>query len=106
MYIHKLDEHILYTLIDSKIVVVVSNMSIKNQVTMSIVYIHLFNKLILKTLHHAVNVSTIKAKLFTIRCDINQAVQINDINHIVIIIDSIYIAQRIFNFSVHLYQIQ
>jgi len=36
---------------------VVSDVSIKNQVATSIVYIHSFNQPILKILHHVVNVS-------------------------------------------------
>ena len=52
-------------------VVVISDMSIKNQVAISIVYIYSFNKPILKTLYYIVNILTIKTELFTIRCGIN-----------------------------------
>ena len=83
----------------------ISNTSIKNQVAILIVYIHSFNKPILKTLYYVVNISITEAELFVIRCSINQAVQIDDINYIVVIIDSIHIAQRIFDSSIHLYQI-
>jgi len=85
---------------------VVSDVSIKNQVATSIMYIHSFNQPILKTLHHVVNVSNTEAELFAIRCSINQAVQIDDINHIVVVTDFIHTACRIFDSSVHSHQIQ
>jgi len=89
-----------------KTVVVVFDMSIKNQIAMSIMYVHFFRNPIIKTLYHMVNVTIIEAKLFAIGCGINQAVQITNINCIVIITDSIHTIHRIFNSSVHLYQIQ
>jgi len=50
---------------------IVSDTSIKNHVATSILHIHIHNKPIIKTLHHAVNVTAIEAKLFTIRYGIN-----------------------------------
>jgi len=85
--------------------IVVSDTSIKNQVTTSISHIHSFNKPIVKTLHRATNVTTAEAELFTIRCGINQAVTDSSVKHIVVITDSFYIARKIFNSSTHLYQI-
>ena len=105
IHICKLDEHILHASTDSTMIVVVSDVSIKNQVATLIVHIHSSNKPILKILHHAVNVSTTEAELFAIRCSINQVVQIDDINHIIVVTDSIHAACRIFDSSVHLHQI-
>ena len=51
------------------------------------------------------NVMTIKAELFTIRCDINQATNLNDINKIIVITDFIHATKRIFNPSLHPFQI-
>ena len=48
-------------------------------------------------------VTTIKAKLFAIRYSINQAMQIMNIHHIIVITDSIYAAKRIFDLLIHLY---
>ena len=71
-------------------VTVISDISIKNQVAASIMHVYLYNNLVKKTIHHIVKITTTEAKLFAIRCGINQAVQIPGINCIVIIIDSIH----------------
>ena len=59
---------------DSTITLIISNTSIKNNVAISISYIYVHNKLIIKTLHHAMKVMTTEAELFTIRYGINQAI--------------------------------
>jgi len=46
--------------------IVVSDASIKNLIATSILYIHFFNKPVIKTLHMAINITTAKAKLFAI----------------------------------------
>ena len=55
--------------------------------------------------HHAINISTTEAELFAMKCDINQAVGIPYIKHIIIITDSINTAKKIFDSSSHPYQI-
>ena len=79
--------------------------SIKNNVTTSITYIHVCNKLIIKTTHYAVNITTTEAELFAIRCSINQATNISNIAQIIVIIDSLHTTQRIFDSSSHLFQV-
>ena len=71
----------------------------------SITYIHVYNKPVIKTLHHAVNVMTTEAELFTIRYGINQTTSISGISKIVVITDSPHAAQRIFDSLLHLFQI-
>jgi len=71
--------------------------SIKNQVATSILHIHLFDQLVVKTLHQAVNISTMEVELFAIRCSINQAVGILNIKKIIIITNSLHTVRRIFN---------
>ena len=51
-----------------------------------------------------INVTTTKAELFAIRCGINQAINIPNVEHIIIITDSIYATERIFDSLPHLYQ--
>jgi len=46
-----------------------------------------------------------KAELFTIRCGINQATNLNNINKIIVITDFIHAVKRIFNPSLHSFQI-
>ena len=58
-------------LIDSTFVIVVSNTSIKNNVTTSILHIYLYNNGIKKTIHHAVSILLTKAELFAIKYGIN-----------------------------------
>ena len=46
-----------------------------------------------------------KAELFAIRCSINQATCLPNVNWIFIIMNYIHITRRIFDLSLHLYQI-
>jgi len=80
VYIWKLNEIIFEASLDSKIAVAVLDTSIKNQVTIFIVYIHTYNRPVVKTIHHAINVTSMEAELFAIKCSINQATHISNIN--------------------------
>ena len=73
-YIQKLNKLIFQVSANSKITVIISNISIKNQVTTSIAYIYIYDNPIIKTLYYVVNITSTKAELFTIRCGINQAI--------------------------------
>ena len=103
-YIHKLDKCIFSALIDPKSVVVVSNASIRNNVAISIAHVHLYLNSINKTIHYTVNITSTEAELFAIRCGINQAVQIPDVAHIIVIMNAMYVAHYIFNSLIHPYQ--
>jgi len=46
-----------------------------------------------------------EAELFAIRYEINQAISCPIINHIVVITDSLHTAMKIFDFSLHSFQI-
>jgi len=83
---------------------VVMNASVKNNVTTSIVHIHVHNKLIIKTLYHALNVTSTEAELFAIRSGINQATNLNDILKIIIVTDSIHMVRKIFDLLSYLFQ--
>ena len=86
--------------------IIVSDMSIKNQVATLIAHIYIHNNSVIKTLYYAINVTFTEAELFAIRCDINQATNFNNIAKIIVVTDSIYAARKIFDPSVYLYQIQ
>ena len=105
-HLTKLNNLILQASSNPQLAIIVTDASIKNQVTTSISYAYCHNILVIKILHHAVNVTTIKAKLFTIRCGINQAIYLFNIKKIFVVTDSIHTARRIFNSSSHLYQSQ
>ena len=81
--------------------IVISNASIKNHITTSILHIHSYDKPVIKTIYKAVNIITTKAKLLTIWCGINQAVGITNINYIIIIMDSLHTAKKIFDSLLH-----
>jgi len=71
---------------------------------MSIAYIHFFNNPIKKILYYAINITMTKAKLFAIRCGINQTIQVTNSSYIIIITNAIHSAQYIFDSSIHSYQ--
>ena len=105
-YCKKPNEIILESSLDPRIVVIVSDTSIKNNIASSISHIHSFNNLLKKTLHHAINVTPTEAELFAIRCNINQVVQMQNVSCIIVITDAIHAAKKIFNPSMHLHQQQ
>jgi len=86
-------------------VLIIIDASIKNNIATSISYIHIQDESITKTLYHAVNVTSTEAKLFAIRCNVNQATNFSGISKIIVITDSIHAARKIFNMSSHPFQI-
>ena len=90
--LYQLDKVAITSFSDLSYTLIITNVSIKNDVTTSIVHIHVHNKLIIKTIHYAVNIMTTEAELFTIRCGINQATSIPDITKIVVITDLLYMS--------------
>ena len=89
---------------DSLHVLVVTNASIKYNVTTSIAHIYICNKDIIKMIHYTINILFSEAELLIIRYSINQATNIPSISKIVIITDSLHIARRIFNSLTNSYQ--
>ena len=83
---------------------IIMDASIKNNVATFIVHIHIHNKPITKTLHHALNIMSTEAELFAIRCGINQATNLNNISKIIIVTDLIHTARKIFDLLFHLFQ--
>ena len=88
------------------IAIIISDMSIKNNVATSITHIYTSDKPLMKTIYYAVHVTSTEVELFTIRCGINQSLSVNNIFKIVVITDSIYEVKKIFDLSVHPYQTQ
>ena len=67
---------------------------------------HISNQPLIKTLYHAVFVTSSEAKLFTIRCGISQVLSKENIFKIIIITNSIHITKKIFDPLSHLLQSQ
>jgi len=91
---------------NSSTVIIISDISIKNNFTISILYVHLSLNNIKRTIHYAINITLTKAKLFVIRCKVNQAIQISEVFHIIVITNFIHLVKNIFDLTTHLYQIQ
>jgi len=89
---------------DSSTSLVISDASVKNNITTSISHIHMHNKPVIKTLYCAMNITSTKAKLLAIHCGINQFIGLYQINKIIVITDSLH-AAKIFKSLIHSYQI-
>ena len=103
-YLCKLNNIVLNVSLSTNTVIVISDVSIKNNVATFITHIHSHSSPIKKTFYHTINVSTTEVKLFAIKYGINQAIQIIDASCIIVITDSIYLAYYIFDPAIHLYQ--
>jgi len=84
---------------------IITDASVKNNIATFISHIHIRDEPITKTLHYAVNIMSTKAELFTIRYSVNQATNSAGISKIIVVIDSIHVARKIFDMSSYLFQI-
>jgi len=83
---------------------VITDASIKNDIATSISHIHLANHPLIKTVHHAVFITSTEAELFAIRCGINQACIKEGVSKIIVVTDSIHAVKKIFDSKSHSYQ--
>ena len=90
----------------SSTAIIASDMSIKNNVAILISHTHVYNRLITKTIHYVVHVTSTEAELFAIRYSINQVSNFNNMFKIIVATDSIHVARKIFELSVYPYQVQ
>ena len=104
-YSQQLDEMILQSSSLPNSAIVVTDASVKDDITTSISHIHIHNHPLTKTVHYAAYVTSTEAELFAIRCGISQACGKNNISKIIVITDSIYAAKKIFESSPHPYQL-
>ena len=65
-----------------------------------------FNNPIIKIVHHAVHVTSTEAKLFAIRCSINQALKFDNMLKVIVITNSIHMGKKIFEPTNYPYQVQ
>jgi len=73
-YMCKLNKLILQMSVNPRTAVIVSDISIKNQIVTSITHIHVYDNPVIKTLPYTINVTSTEAELFAIRCSLNQAI--------------------------------
>ena len=83
---------------------IITDASIKNDIATSISHVHIANQPLTKTVHYVVFVTSTEAELFAIRCSINQACTKENISKVIVIMDSIHAAKKIFNSKFHPFQ--
>ena len=105
-YFYKPDKIFKNTLMKPSTVIIISDISIKNNFTISILHVHLSLNDIERTIHYAVNITLTKAELFVIRYRVNQAIQISGVFYIIVITNFIHLVKNIFDSTTHFYQIQ
>jgi len=103
--IQQLDKMTIKSSSDPLCTLVIMDASVKNDITTSISHTHVHNKPLIKTIHHAVYITSSEVELFAIRCGINQASNLSDILKIIVVTDSIHVAKRIFDPSTYLFQV-
>jgi len=86
-------------------ILIIADTSIKNNITTLVFHIQKSHNIINKFVHHAMNINSTEAKLFVIRCRIDQATKIYDASKIIIIIDAISAMKQIFDTLVHPYRL-
>ena len=96
-YQNKLDKILNEFSLDPKTTFIISDTSIKNNVTTSISHIYNGHNIIAKILHYTTNIIFIEVEIFSIRYEINQAVQVSNIKQIIIITNTISAIKHIFN---------
>ena len=101
----QLDDITIVSSLLSHTALIVSDASIKHDIATSVSHIHMWDKPLIKTVHHAVFVTSTEAELFAIRCGLNQACNEEEISKIIVVTNSIHMAKKIFNMKSHLYQI-
>ena len=102
---HQLNDIAIMSSLNHSYALVISDTGIKNNVATSITHIYVCDKPIIKMIHHAVNITSTEAKLFAIRCNINQAINLPEISKIVVVTDSIYTTKKIFDSLIYSFQI-
>ena len=86
-------------------ILVISNVSIKKNVVTSILHICSSQNIITKTIHHVINITSTEAELFSIKCRINQVIQVQNTENIILITNAIHVVRWIFNLFFHPYQL-
>ncbi|KAL9709880.1 hypothetical protein Ac2012v2_006936 [Leucoagaricus gongylophorus] len=102
---HELDDMVITHSSNPHTALVIADASIKNDITTSVAHIHVANRPLVKTVHHASFVTTTEAELFVLRCGVIQALSLKNISKIVVVTDSIHVANKIFESGSHPYQI-
>ena len=93
------------SLINQDTMLIILDVSVKNNIATSFSHIYRGQEIIAKSIHYTINITFIGAELFTIKYRINYAIYLQDVACIIIITDTIPATKWIFNTSIHLYQL-
>ena len=104
IHIQELDEMVLQISSSPSTALIITDASIKNDITISISHIYLANHPLVKMVHYAAFVTSMEAELFAIRCGINQAYIKENMSKIIVITDSIHAMKKIFDSKSHPFQ--
>ena len=104
IHTQELDNMVLHNSLSSHAALIITDASIKNDIATSISHIHIANHPLTKTVHHVSFVTSMEVELFTIRYSINQVCSNEVISKIIVIMDSIHTARKIFNSSSYPFQ--
>jgi len=100
IHAQELDDLVLQNSLSST-ALIVTDASIKKNIATLVAHVHQANSPLVKTVHHAVFVTSSEAELFAMRCRINQACNKDNISKIIVITDSIHSVKLIFDSSLH-----
>ena len=101
-HLQQLDALAIESSTSSSTALMITDTSVKNNVISSIAHIHVRNKPIVKVLHNAVNITLSEAEFFALKCSINHTTLLHEISKIIIVTDSIHVARKIFDPSLHM----
>ena len=105
LYIQQLNKMTIESLSNPSCALIIMNANVKNNFTTSILHTYVHNKPLIKTLHYTVHITSSEVELFAIRYGINQASNLSDILKTIVVTNSIHIAKRIFDSSIHPFQV-
>ena len=88
-YCNKLNKIFEEFLLNLNTIFIISNASVKKKVATSISHVQKDHNIIAKTIHHIMNITSTEVELFSIKCKINQAVQLPNVDQIIVIINAI-----------------
>jgi len=71
IHAQELDNMVLHNSLSPHTALIITDASIKNDITISILHVHIANRPLTKTVHHVSFVTSMEAELFAIRCGIN-----------------------------------
>jgi len=100
----ELDDMVLRNSSSLHTALVITDASIKNDIATSISHIHIANRPLTKTVHHAAFITSTEVKLFAIRYGINQACTKENVSKVIVVTYSIHAANKIFDSKSHPFQ--